>query len=138
MITFKNMELQPVSNFLQSLKLANKTSRARTRLVTKISEKLENLVSDQKELLEKYGQRDNEGNLIRDGNNAYLWNPDDSVEANKASIELNNEEVSIDLSEYKAAMKILTTALDSYSMELSEVDANIYNLLMDKLEEETK
>lgn len=138
MITFKNMELQPVINFLQSLKLANKTSRARTRLVTKLSEKLENLVSDQKELLEKYGQRDNEGNLIRDGNNAYLWNPDDSVEANKASIELNNEEVSIDLSEYKAAMKILTTALDNYSMELSEVDANIYNLLMDKLEEETK
>ena len=138
MLNLKNNELQPVTGFLQSLKLKNKSSRARTRLVGKLDAKVNELVADQKMLLEKYGQHDASGNLIRDGNDNFLWQPEFAEEATSENEELLEEKVTIDLSEYQSQMQVLTAALDELDAELSDVDANIYAVLMDVLEEETK
>lgn len=137
MLEFKNSELVIYGNFLGSLNLKNKASRARTKLVKKLSEKLEEYNTDRNDLIDKYGSHDNEGNLIRDGDNIKI-EKEVREEATQAFTELDNEIIRVDIEEYRPNIKFLTLALDELDTDFSSNDATIYDGLMDKLEEENK
>ncbi|WP_347962762.1 DUF1617 family protein [Lactococcus formosensis] len=138
MLKFKNNELVNVANFLVSIPLKSKASRARTALVQKLSLKNEELQKFRDELLQKYAQKDEAGELIQDENGIYPWIKETEDEARETLIELHNEEVYINIEEYRPNMKILSLALDDLDIELSGQEAVVYDLLMDQLEEETK
>lgn len=138
LLKFKNNELVNVANFLVSIPLKSKASRARTALVQKLSLKNDEFRKFQKELLEKYAQKDDSGELIQDENGSYPWIKETKAEAVEALTELNNEEVYINIEEYRPNMKLLILALDNLDMELSGQEAVAYNLLMDQLEEESE
>lgn len=135
LLKFKNNELVNVANFLVSIPLKSKASRARTALVQKLSLKNDEFRKFQKELLEKYAQKDDSGELIQDENGSYPWIQETKAEAVEALIELNNEEVYINIEEYRPNMKLLSLALDDLDVALSGQEAVAYNLLMDQLEE---
>lgn len=138
MLKFKNNELVNVANFLVSIPLKSKASRARTALVQKLSLKNDEFRKFQKELLEKYAQKDDSGELIKDENGSYPWIQETKAEAVEALTELNNEEVYINIEEYRPNMKLLSLALDDLDVALSGQEAVAYNLLMDQLEEESE
>lgn len=138
LLKFKNNELVNVANFLVSIPLKSKASRARTALVQKLSLKNDEFRKFQEELLEKYAQKDESGELIQDENGSYPWIKETKAEAVEALTELNNEEVYINIEEYRPNMKLLSLALDNLDMELSGQEAVAYNLLMDQLEEESE
>lgn len=138
LLKFKNNELVNVANFLVSIPLKTKASRARTSLVNKLSLKNEEYRKFQKDLLEKYAQKDESGELIQDENGSYPWVKETKDEAVEALTELNNEEVYINIEEYRPNMKMLSLALDDLDIELSGQEAAAYDLLMDQLEEESE
>ncbi|MDR2976852.1 MAG: DUF1617 family protein [Streptococcaceae bacterium] len=138
MLSFKNYELKPFGEFLANLQLKNKASRARSKLVQKIESKLQEYSNDQNEIIEKYGEHDDSGNLIRDGNGQVIWRDGKINEVNKALQELNEEQTYLNIDEYRPNIKFLTVALDSLDQEFSAQEATIYDRIMDILEEETK
>lgn len=138
LLKFKNNELVNVANFLVSIPLKSKASRARTALVQKLSLKNDEFRKFQKELLEKYAQKDDSGELIQDENGSYPWIKETKAEAVEALTELNHEEVYINIEEYLPNMKLLSLALDDLDVALSGQEAVAYNLLMDQLEEESE
>ena len=138
MLKFKNNELVNVANFLVSIPLKSKASRARTALVQKLSLKNEELQKFRDELLQKYAQKDDSGELIQDENGVYPWIKETEDEARETLIELHNEEVYINIEEYRPNMKLLSLALEDLDVALSGQEAVAYDLLMDQLEEESE
>lgn len=138
MLKFKNNQIEVISNFLQNLPLKNKASRARTLLISKLSEKLQEYVTFQKELLDKFAEKDEAGKLIQDSEGNYHWQASKVQEANEAMNELGFDEVFINLDEYRPNIENLTVALAELDIELSGQDALIYNELMNQLEAEIK
>ncbi|MDM7548041.1 DUF1617 family protein, partial [Lactococcus lactis] len=65
MLSLKNKELAPVINFLSAVELSPKASRCRSKLVKKLLEKHTELKEDLEDIIEKYGQRDDKGEIIR-------------------------------------------------------------------------
>jgi Protein of unknown function (DUF1617). len=138
LLKFKNNELVNVANFLVSIPLKSKASRARTALVQKLSLKNEELQKFRDELLQKYAQKDETGELIQDENGVYPWIKETEDEARETLIELHNEEVYINIEEYRPNMKLLSLALEDLDVALSGQEAVAYDLLMDQLEEESE
>lgn len=58
-----NVELEPLYKFLFSLELQGKYSRMRTRFLKLLQDRIQEIYNFQNELLNKYGQRDEEGSL---------------------------------------------------------------------------
>lgn len=65
MLSLKNHELAPTINFLAEVKLSPKASRCRSKLVKKLLEKHAELKEDLDEITEKFGERDEDGKIIR-------------------------------------------------------------------------
>ena len=136
MLTLKNNELAPVINFLTALELSPKASRCRSKLVKKLMEKYEEFSEDEKNLFEKYGERDDDGELIKTDEQKYKLVPDTAKECLTEQQLLIDEEVMITLDEIKEKVKYLVTKLDKLDVKLAGNDAVIYDVIMDKLEEE--
>lgn len=75
---------------------------------------------------------------MKDEHGVFTWQADHVQEGNEAFKELGDEEVFLNIEEYRPNMAFLKAALDDLDMELSGVDALVYDLLMDQLEEEIK
>lgn len=136
MLSLKNKELAPIINFLSAVELSPKASRCRSKLVKKLLEKHTELKEDLEEIIEKFGKRDDNGEIIRLENGNVDFSEDTKEEGIKEQEELLYEEISINLDEIKKKVKFLVTNLDQLDTKLSGYDAEIYDLLMDKLEEE--
>ena len=136
MLSLKNKELAPIINFLSAVELSPKASRCRSKLVKKLLEKHTELKEDLEEIIEKFGKRDDNGEIIRLENGNVDFSEDTKEEGIKEQEELLYEEISINLDEIKKKVKFLVTNLDQLDAKLSGYDAEIYDLLMDKLEEE--
>lgn len=136
MLSLKNKELAPIINFLSEAELSPKASRCRSKLVKKLMEKYEEFSEDEKNLFEKYGERDDDGELIKTDEQKYKLVPDTAKECLAEQQLLIDEEVMITLDEIKEKVKYLVTKLDKLDMKLSGNDAVIYDVIMDKLEEE--
>lgn len=136
MLSLKNKELAPVINFLSAVELSPKASRCRSKLVKKLLEKHTELKEDLEDIIEKFGKRNDKGDIIRLENGNVEFSEDTKEEGIKEQEELFDEEISINLDEIKKKVKFLVTNLDQLDTKLSGYDAEIYDMLMDKLEEE--
>lgn len=136
MLSLKNKELAPIINFLSAVELSPKASRCRSKLVKKLLEKHTELKEDLEDIIEKFGKRDDKGEIIRLENGNVEFSEDTREEGIKEQEELFDEEISINLDEIKNKVKFLVTNLDQLDTKLSGYDAEIYDMLMDKLEEE--
>jgi len=136
MLSLKNKELAPIINFLSAVELSPKASRCRSKLVKKLLEKHTELKEDLEDIIEKFGKRDDNGEIIRLENGNVEFSEDTKDQGIKDQEELFDEEISINLDEIKKKVKFLVTNLDQLDTKLSGYDAEIYDLLMDKLEEE--
>lgn len=138
MLKFKNGEIQSYANFLSSLPLKNKASRARTQLISKLDKKFSEYAKFQREIIDKYAVKDEQGELEKDEQGNFHWVKETMEEAVQAINELSQEEVYLNLEEYRPNIKFLTLALEEIDVALSGQDALIYDGLMEQLEEETK
>lgn len=136
MLSLKNKELAPIINFLSAVELSPKASRCRSKLVKKLLEKHTELKEDLEDIIKKFGKRDDNGEIIRLENGNVEFSEDTKEEGIKEQEELFDEEISINLDEIKKKVKFLVTNLDQLDTKLSGYDAELYDLLMDKLEEE--
>ena len=136
MLSLKNKELAPIINFLSEVKLSPKASRCRSKLVKKLLEKHAELKEDLEVIIDKFGKRDENDKIIQleDGN--VEFSDDRKEEGIKEQQILLDEEVSINLDEIKERVKFLVSKLDKIDTKLSGYDAEIYDTIMDKLEEE--
>lgn len=136
MLSLKNKELAPVINFLTALELSPKASRCRSKLVKKLIEKHAEFKEDLDEIIDKFGERDDDGKIIRSDEGVIKIAEDKLEEGTKEQQELMDEDISISIDEIKDKVTFLVGKLDKLDTKLSGHDAEIYDTIMDKLEEE--
>ena len=136
MLSLKNKELAPIINFLSKVELSPKASRCRSKLVKKLLEKHAELKEDLDVIIDKFGKRDENDKIIQLENGNVEFSDDRKEEGIKEQQILLDEEVSINLDEIKERVKFLVSKLDKIDTKLSGYDAEIYDTIMDKLEEE--
>ncbi|WP_413491433.1 DUF1617 family protein [Brochothrix thermosphacta] len=136
-IEFYNAELKPMIEMLMGVKAKGRNSRAVSKFVKLISTKFETYAKDEQELLKEYCLVDDSGELVtttKEGNTFVTWLPGKQPDAVIAQNELANEKNVIDLTEYEPHLKHLIVALDESDAFLSGVEAQLYDLVLDKLE----
>ncbi|GAB2022148.1 hypothetical protein RyT2_12220 [Pseudolactococcus yaeyamensis] len=135
MITLKNKDLIAVCQLLKQTELLLKVSRIRTKLVKLIQVKIEDFYKDELELVEKFGKRNETGELLEtDGSFTLVTDTAQTYHHEKAI--LLDEEIQIDVAELKAKLPILIEAFENSDMTVSGDEAETLDLLMEKLEEE--
>lgn len=139
-MNFKNKDIIPTANFLGDLKLTNKASRGRTKLIKLLDKKQQEMQEDLNELRDQFFKKDDKGEFIiqkdNNGDQFYVYIDDSKkVEHQKEVLDIENEEAVINVEEYQQKIKNLYEALEDLNKELSNQDAVIYDTLMDKLDE---
>lgn len=135
LIEFENGELVAVGNFLAQAKLKGKASRGRTKLIKLIEEKNKEYNEERDTVRDPYFQVDDKGEKIVKDNKYVLKDISKGKDLDKELTDLAEETVGIEFTEYNEKIKALYDALNNYNYELSNADAAIYDLLLDKLEE---
>lgn len=108
----KNIEVEPLVEFIMKFELKGKESRMRTRFARLLSERIQMVNEEHQQLLKNYSNLDEDGNVIvleREGKSFY-----DVVDKQKFSREyflLMNEDYVIDLNEERKEMLILVKEL---------------------------
>lgn len=130
----RNQHLVLTINFLQGMKLKAAESRSRSKLVKLLSEKLKELQTDEKALLEEYAVKDEDGKAVMIDENQYDIAKENKPEFGKEHVVLLNEEVTITTTDYADHFENVKKSLEAYDEELSGTDADVYDLLMNELE----
>lgn len=128
-LTFKNMEVVPVANFLNGLNLKNKASRGRTKLIKLLAAKNDEYTDDRKEVSDPYFK---DGELLKDADGNV--DKENEAKARKVLNEIEQETSIIDFTEYSDKLKVLYESIIDYPNDFSDTDAVIYDLLMDQFE----
>jgi len=137
MLRLKNLDLINVAEFLDKAELPPKASRVRSKLNRLFISKIGELNNDERELLEKYGKKDEHGNLVEDNGNFTLV-PESAAEFHQEKAALFDEVTSVNVDELKDKLGILIDALENSDIKLSGKDAEALDILLDALEAETK
>lgn len=135
LLNLKNRQLVSTINFLTKLELKTKESRSRSKVVNLLTEKLEELQKDEKELLVRYATKDEDDKPVMTGQ-SYDIPKEVENEWIEERTELLNESTSIDCSAYKVHVDRLVESLNNLDMNLKDEDAFAYDLLLDQLEKE--
>lgn len=135
MLRIRNEELVDVITFLESFELQPKVSRVRTKLVRLIRQKIDELYKDEVELLERFGKKDESGNLIQDNGNFSLL-PETAAEYHKEKADLLNEETHIDVVELHDKLPLLIGGLEESEVKLSGKEAETLEVVLELLETE--
>ncbi|EAC4489587.1 DUF1617 family protein [Listeria monocytogenes] len=135
MLRIRNEELVDVITFLESFELQPKVSRVRTKLVRFIRQKIDELYKDEVELLERFGKKDESGNLIQDNGNFSLL-PETAAEYHKEKADLLNEETHIDVVELHDKLPLLIGGLEESEVKLSGKEAETLEVVLELLETE--
>lgn len=135
MLRIRNEELVDVITFLESFELQPKVSRVRTKLVRVIRQKIDELYKDEVELLERFGKKDESGNLIQDNGNFSLL-PETAAEYHKEKADLLNEETHIDVVELHDKLPLLIGGLEESEVKLSGKEAETLEVVLELLETE--
>jgi len=135
MLKLKNYDLVNVAEFLDKVELPPKASRARTKLNRLLISKIGELNNDERELLEKYGKKDESGSLIENNGNFSLVE-ETAAEFHKEKAALFEEDTSVNVAEIKDKFGTLIEALENSDMKVSGKDAEALDLLLDALEGE--
>lgn len=130
-IILANKELAPAINFLQSMKLKPADSRHRSKFVKRLTEAYTDFVSEEKELTEKFDLLDQNGELKkeqdRDLEKARHFNREQAI--------LLDEKVTIEGGLYSNNLAELPRILNEFDGELSGQNAEIYDRLLDEMED---
>lgn len=130
-MNIKKQDLIKVYNFLNGASLVGAVSRARTKLNKSIAEAFQEMQSDESDLVKEYG-----GEILQGGTVKFdKERQDDKAAFNKAMLELH-EESAVFTETTQDQFNRLKTALESYDKELSNQDAEAYDILLSALEEE--
>lgn len=130
-MNIKKQDLIKVYNFLNGASLVGAVSRARTKLNKSIAEAFKEMQSDESDLVKEYGGEILQGGAVKFDNERQ----DDKLAFNKAMLELH-EESAVFAETTQDQFNRLKTALESYDKELSNQDAEAYDILLSALEEE--
>lgn len=134
-ITLRNSELVPATNFLQGMALKASDSRHRSKLVKRLVEAVNSLQESEKQLLEAYGKKDEQGNLI-ETEGRYDLIPEKAKEYQSEHKILLDEEVVIESGLFAKNFEEVPRILQKFDGELSGKDAEIYDRLLDEFEKE--
>ena len=140
-IRLENCYLEPSIKFLNQLKLKGKKSRARTQLVKLLVEQLRVLAEAQNALVEEYGKRDEEGNFIHaseEKGGGVLIEPRKAKEYLKEHDLLMKEVAEIQGATYIDHEKDMQMILEQCELELSGIDADVYDRLLEAFESKTR
>ncbi len=135
MLRIRNEELVDVITFLESFELQPKVSRVRTKLVRLIRQKIDELYKDEVELLERFGKKDESGNLIQNNGNFSLL-PETAAEYHKEKADLLNEGTHIDVVELHDKLPLLIGGLEESEVKLSGKEAETLEVVLELLETE--
>lgn len=134
LIEFKNGELVAVGNFLAQAKLKGKASRGRTKLIRLIEEKNKEYNEERDSVRDPYFQVDDKGEKIVKDNKYVLKDVSKGKELDKELADLAAETVGIEFTEYSEKFKALYEELNNYGYELSNADAEFYDMILDKFD----
>ncbi|ECB9365228.1 DUF1617 family protein [Listeria monocytogenes] len=137
MLRIRNEELVDVITFLEGFELQPKVSRVRTKLGKLIRQKIDELYKDEVDLLQRFGKKDEEGNLIQDNGNFSLL-PETAAEYHKEKADLLNEDSIIDVAELHDKLPLLIGGLEDSEVTVSGKDAETLELILELLEIEVK
>ena len=137
MLRIRNEELVDVITFLEGFELQPKVSRVRTKLGKLIRQKIDELYKDEVDLLQRFGKKDEEGNLIQDNGNFSLL-PETAAEYHKEKADLLNEDSVIDVAELQDKLPLLIGGLEDSEVKVSGKDAETLELILELLEIEVK
>ena len=137
MIKIKNQDLVDVITFLEGFELTPKVSRVRTKLVKLIREKIDELYKDEVDLLQRFGKKDEEGNLVQDNGNFSLL-PETASEYHKEKADLLVETSAIDVAELHDKLPLSIAGLENSEFTVSGKDAETLELILELLEKEVK
>ena len=137
MLRIRNEELVDVITFLEGFELQPKVSRVRTKLGKLIRQKIDELYKDEVDLLQRFGKKDEEGNLIQDNGNFSLL-PETAAEYHKEKADLLEEISSIDVAELHDKLPLLIGGLEGSEVTVSGKDAETLELILELLEIEVK
>ncbi len=137
MLRIRNEELVDVITFLEGFELQPKVSRVRTKLGKLIFQKIDELYKDEVDLLQRFGKKDEEGNLIQDNGNFSLL-PETAAEYHKEKADLLNEDSVIDVAELHDKLPLLIGGLEDSEVTVSGKDAETLELILELLEIEVK
>ena len=137
MLRIRNEELVDVITFLEGFELQPKVSRVRTKLGKLIRQKIDELYKDEVDLLQRFGKKDEEGNLIQDNGNFSLL-PETAAEYHKEKADLLNEDSVIDVAELHDKLPLLIGGLEDSEVTISGKDAETLELILELLEIEVK
>ena len=137
MLQVKNEAIVNLVTFLEKLELTPKASRVRTKLNKLLGFKVEELYKDEMDLLDRFGKKDEEGKLIQ-SDGAYSLIEDTALNYHKEKAELLSEIIHIEVRELHDKLPVLIEELESSEEKLSGQQAEIFDELMDLLEDELK
>lgn len=134
--TTTNSKLHKYAQILAVVTSKGRKARAISKFRRLASEKIEEWTESQKELIATYYEVQENGNakLDKDGLPVLLDGADQDDYA-KEREELDNEIVVIDLTEFEPFFEFLVSGLDESDVAFGGVDADVYDELMDQLEE---
>lgn len=130
-LTLKNKELNPAISLLDGMALsANSDSRHRSKLINLLSQAIEGMIEEEKELLESHGLLDENKELLPESER----NVEAVAQFNADHAKLLEEEVVISGGMYEKNIKEVQRILYDYTGELSGEEAVIYDRLLDEFE----
>lgn len=129
-ISLRKNDLGTIHIFLVSAELKGVASRARTKLDKLISDNLNDLISDEKELA-----KDHSGTIQDNGNVSFNSETSDRDDFDVEHKQLLDEKVSL-IEHTEGYFEKLTTALNDLTKDLNGLDAQAYDTLLDALEAE--
>ena len=128
-----NHLLPATSELLDSLPLKGAASRARTRALALVSYALEVLGASEVELLNTYGVKNEDGELVREGDTFELV-PETAAEYQAERAKLLCEVTVIDEATYTGHATLLRETLEGADLELKGLLATAYDVLLTSLE----
>lgn len=131
-INLENSYLVPSINFLQGIKLKGKQSRSRSKLVKLLTKSLKTLQEDENALLDQYGERDDDGEFVKEENGNIKVTK--KAEWQKEHRELLETIAEIEGGTYVNHIDDCKKILDDYDGELDGANAEAYDALLDAFE----
>lgn len=137
MLQVKNEAIVNLVTFLEKLELTPKASRVRTKVNKLLGSKVEELYKDEMDLLDRFGKKDGDGKLIQ-SDSAYSLIEDTAPNYHQEKAELLSEIIHIEVRELHDKLPVLIEELENSEEKLSGQQAEIFDDLMDLLEDELK
>ncbi|GGH83512.1 hypothetical protein JOD43_002108 [Pullulanibacillus pueri] len=131
-IEIENGKLQQSIDYLFTLKLSRKQSRARRHLIDQLKERKKRVDADRMELINEYSKKDSEGNPVVE-NNIYIMKDQEAF--NEAINELNEEKMVIEGGDHREMIRTVKRVLKKLiddEVEYEGVRSETFDYLCDQ------